>query len=83
MQEESEDRGKLAGEAALWLLDALAQEVVAERGQDRWALIAELRAKAGHRCAEWPLDPETQKRNDRIALVERLAAQVAAEGKGD
>lgn len=83
MQEEDEDRGTLPGEATLWLLDALAQEVIAERSQDRWALIADLRAKAGYRCAEWPLDPETQKRNDRIALVERLAAQVAAEGKGD
>lgn len=79
MQEDNEDQGILPGDAALWLLDALALEVVAERDADRWALIADLRAKAGHRCAEWPLDPETQKQNDRIALVERLAAQVAAE----
>lgn len=80
MQEEKDNRGDLPADAALWLLDALAQEVVAERKQDRWTLIAELRTRAGYRCAEWPLDPETQKRNDRIALVERLAAQVAAEG---
>lgn len=68
--------------AALWLLDAIAQEVLAEGGEDRWALISDLRAKAGYRCAEWPLDPETQQANDRIALVERLAAQVAGEEEG-
>lgn len=72
MQDASDNQRSSAVDSAKWLIEALAPDV------DPLTMIAALRAGAGYHCVEWPLDPESRARNERVALVDRLAAQWAA-----
>lgn len=61
--------------AALWIIDALADELAADRTQDRAALVQALLRRAGYEQADClvPGDAETV----RAALVARLAGRLA------
>ncbi|WP_446654814.1 hypothetical protein [Blastomonas sp.] len=61
--------------AALWIVDALAEELAADKTLDRAALVRSLLRRAGYEQADClvPGDAETV----RAALVARLAGRLA------
>lgn len=64
-----------------WIVAALAEELAAGRSGPPELVVARLRARLGHACADDELDPRHPALNARAALVDRIAARIEARSR--